>query len=189
MLGKEVDTSQIQAGVVYLVKTLRGTKYVSNEQKQQLRLYFGDYSDNPINRASNLVEEIEKLSMIGIIKWSEMDSPPKSKDLMDKPFGSAISLNTFPGLTAKVKCNLDDSHLMQSGMSANANDEQFFHSYQWLVSQVKQRFPQSDLSAIGMSSSDMCNAIMQLLKSVKATDDLQSDLVELVGLDRLDNFK
>ena len=170
---------------MYLVKTLRGTKYVSNEQRQQLRRYFGDYAENPVNRASNLVEEIEKISTIGIIKWSELDSPPKSKDLMDKPFGSAISLNTFPGLFPKIKCNLGDSHLLGNGMRAISKDEQFFHSYQWLVSQVKMRFPQSDLSAIGMSCADMCNAIMQLLKSAKDTDDLQSDLVELVGLERL----
>ena len=179
--GKEVDTKQIQAGVVYLIKVLRGTKYISNEQRHQLKLYFGEYNETPMNRAVNLVEALEKLSKIELIQWNLLDSPPKSEDLMDKPFGSGITLMPFTGNLPHVRCFLDEEGCSQSNGTISNGD--VVHSFDWLIDQLKPKYSVKE-QTIGLGVHEMASAVMELLKNkLKSNEDLQSDLLELLGFD------
>ncbi|XP_075239927.1 activating signal cointegrator 1 complex subunit 3-like [Convolutriloba macropyga] len=185
LLGKEVDTTQIQAGVVYLIKTLRGTKYISNEQRHQLKLYFGDYNETPMNRAANLVEALEKISKMKVIRWNELDSPPKSEHLMDKPFGAGITLTPFNGVFPSVRCFLDENERPQVAENSAANGD-VIYSLEWLIGQLKPKYSVKEQS-LGLGVSEMASAVMELLKcKLKSNEDLQSELVELLGFDLIE---
>ena len=103
-----------------MCKILRGTKYISIEQTHKLKLYFGSFHDSCMNKALNLIKDIEILTELEIINWAPLDLPPKDGDHMDKPFGHNIQF--YPVFDAAAAfCDDSDSDDEPSGKSVTNN--------------------------------------------------------------------
>lgn len=198
-VGEEAATDVIESGAAFLFVTFLGSDSVLHKHASKLRGMFGPYPASAATKACRIVNQLHDwLPSSELEQIVAKAQPSSAEDSSDAPeFGQNIKFNfweksreEFEWLNTEPETNAFDEFSMKyvspaPAAAASSKTPEEKVGGKWLRLKVEESFGGTE-TGLGLSVTDLCSQIFDVLSSSKSDDELQNEVsvTHFVGLHR-----
>ncbi|XP_022238465.1 activating signal cointegrator 1 complex subunit 3-like [Limulus polyphemus] len=201
LIGSESSEEMIESAAVYLMEVFQDCNLIGYKQMLQLQIMFGSFSSSIATLACKLVGK-----MLSWLPDKERNNFLKQNNFGEEEFEEFGYKIRFVGYQP-----FDDSSLILSWDQEDSKRQDLFFTLdlekpvrkdnnkeeskrqkkmlcfdkRWLEHEVKKYYAHPSSNLLGLDVDDIVSSILAILMSEKSIDELQNDLFELLGVERL----
>ncbi|ELT88015.1 hypothetical protein CAPTEDRAFT_159536 [Capitella teleta] len=199
IVGEEASSDVIESGSAFLFEVFCGSEHVSHHHTTKLRGMFGPFPANAATKACRAVNRIAEWIPDDVLHELLTQNSKTSVDDSTE-FGKNLKFHPWKPQSSEVYEWMDEEssdeeagslfdmkYVSQGGASASAGASKESEKVggHWLRKKVELAFGGPE-TGIGMSITDVCSHIFDVLSSSKSDAELQNEFFELLGFDRFE---
>ncbi|XP_076373679.1 activating signal cointegrator 1 complex subunit obelus isoform X2 [Tachypleus tridentatus] len=202
LIGSESSEEMIESAAVYLIQVFQDCTLIGHKQMLQLQIMFGSFSSSIAILACKLVGKMlswlsdkEKNCFLKQNNYGEEDIEEfgyKIRFVRYQPFencGLILSWDQEDSERQDLCFTLDlEKPVRKDNIKEESKKQKKMLCFdkRWLEQEVKKYYEDLPSNLLGVTVDNIVSSILTILISEKSIDELQNDLFELLGVERLD---